>query len=238
MQPGNTDVIHGRHCVSEYLRRCARLFRNRYVGRSCGNDQDFPACLTGFPAPSLGRVQDDRSPYGIMVSSAVETQQGPCDPWIHSRGQHRMPMPPEARGDSQNLRLGFPFAKDGLRHALAKQSMVIYSGKADVFIRKSLQVADSRLHTKPTFLHILQQAPDAIQCHVRSNSCRAARSISSETARAGSLSSNSTAHTSRTMGISTRCRSAKASATRAVLIPSATVWVLARIAASFLPSPS
>src|SRR5438876_7707230 len=149
-----------------------------------------------------------------------------------------MTVAQQPAGDRDRLADRLPLTEDRLRHPLPEDAMVVHRGKPEVLIRQPLQAPRCLLGVEAAGLHLRQQPPDALGRHGGSNSGRAARSIRSLTARWGSLPSKSTAHTSRTMGISTRWRSARAFAALAVPTPSATVRVPARISASFFPCPS
>src|SRR5437879_8550545 len=149
-----------------------------------------------------------------------------------------MTVAQQPAGDRDRLDGRLPLAEDRLRQPLPEDAMVVHGGEPEVLVRQRLQMARGCLDVEPAGLHLRQQPPDTFGRHDRSISGRAARTIRSVTARRGSLPSKSTAHASRTMGISTRWRSARVFAALAVPTPSATVRVPARISASFFPCPS
>src|SRR5438445_13465288 len=146
-----------------------------------------------------------------------------------------MAVAQQPAGDRDRLADRLPLAEDRPRHPLPEDAMVVHRGEPEVLVGQRLQAARGFLGVEPAGLHLRQQPPDAIRRHGRSISGRAARSIRSVTARRVSLPSKRTAHTSRTMGISTWWRSARAFAALAVPPPSATVRVPARLSASLFP---
>src|SRR2546425_3737208 len=148
-----------------------------------------------------------------------------------------MAVAQEPAGDRDRLADRLPLAEDRLRHPLPEDAMVVHRGEPQVLIRQRLQAARGFFGTEPAGLHLRQQPPDAVRRHGQSISGRAARSIRSVTARRESLPSERNGATSRTVGISTRWRSARAFPALAVPTPSATVRGPARMSASFFPRP-
>src|SRR6476659_7092111 len=115
--------------------------------------------------------------------------------------------------------------------------MVIEGGETQVFERQRAQLFHRRRHRDFPASHTGEQTLEPFTVHGLPFSGLATRSIRSLTALRQDFPSNRTALTSRTIGISTPCRTANPAAARLVRTPSATACIPPKIVSSLSPCP-
>ena len=116
--------------------------------------------------------------------------------------------------------------------------MMIQRSKTEIFEGKGSKLLKSAGNGSLAALDLAEQALKPFTIHGCPFSGLATRSMRSLTALRHDFPSKSTALTSRTIGISTPCRSANPAAARLVRTPSATACIPARTASNVSPWPS
>src|SRR4029079_3424087 len=127
--------------------------------------------------------------------------------------------------DAANLMWRLAFAQNHFREALPDGTMVIEGSESQVFEGQCAQLFQRSGHSHFPASHTSEQALQPFPVHGLPFSGLATRSIRSLTAWRQDFPSNRTALTSRTIGISTPCRTAKPAAARLVRTPSATACI-------------